>query len=271
MSVARVYRITLEYDGREFAGWQRQAQGERTVQGCLEASLSELVGETVLAMGSGRTDAGVHALGQVASARFATQLDPPTLQRALNARLPRDIAALSVALAPPGFDARRWATGKLYRYSIWNGRERSPLRAARFHFVPMPLDLPAMRQAAAALVGEHDFAAFQAVGSNVASSIRRLDRLELAGESGGEIQLEAAASGFLRHMVRNLAGTLIEVGQGRRRADSLRSLLASRDRSRAGPTAPPQGLALVRVVYPAELLHPPELGLSDDFALESGA
>lgn len=268
MSVRRVFRITLEYDGGDFAGWQRQAQDERTVQGCLEVALSEIAGESVSAIGSGRTDAGVHALGQVASAVLATRLAPATLQRALNARLPRDMAAIDVAAAPAGFDARRCATGKLYRYSIWNGRVRSPLRASRFHFVPTLLDLAAMREAAAALVGEHDFAAFQAAGSSVQSSVRRLDRLALEGEPGGEIHFEAQGSGFLRHMVRNLAGTLIEVGQGRRQASSLPDLLASCDRARAGPTAPPQGLALIRVEYPHELLRDP--GAPDDFALESG-
>jgi tRNA pseudouridine38-40 synthase len=269
MSARRCFRITLEYDGSEFAGWQRQAQGERTVQGCLEQALGEIAGAPVTVTGSGRTDAGVHALGQVASAQLETRLGPETLGRVLNARLPRDVAVLSVALAPAGFDARRWATGKLYRYSIWNGRERSPLRARRFCHLPTPLDLAAMRAAAASLVGEHDFAAFQAAGSSATTSRRRLDRLAVEGARGGEISLEASASGFLRHMVRNLAGTLIEVGQGRRAADSMAELLASRDRSSAGPTAPALGLTLVRVDYPQVVVD--AAAGADDFALESGA
>ena len=247
----RVFRITLEYDGSEFAGWQRQARGEQTVQGCLERALAQIAGEPVTVTGSGRTDAGVHAHAQVVSARIPTALEPAVLCRALNAKLPAGVAVLDVALAPPGFDARRSALRKLYRYSIWNGRERSPLRARRFAYVPKPLDLSAMREAAAALVGEHDFRAFQAAGSSVTSTVRRLERLDVQGESGGEIEIEAQGTGFLRHMVRNLAGTLIEVGQGRRQAQSMPGLLASCDRSRAGPTAPPQGLALMRVEYPA--------------------
>jgi tRNA pseudouridine38-40 synthase len=246
-----VFRITLEYDGTEFAGWQRQAQGERTVQACLEVALAEVVGEAVSVRGSGRTDAGVHALGQVASVLLETRLGPDELGRALNSKLPGDMAVVGLTLAPDDFDALSSATGKLYRYSIWNGPERSPLRARRFAFVPAPLDLAAMQEAAVGLVGEHDFAAFQAAGSNVQTTTRQLVRLDVSGEQGGEIHLEAQASGFLRHMVRNLAGTLIEVGQGRRAADSMGALLGSRDRSQAGPTAPAQGLALVRVEYPA--------------------
>ena len=145
MSEQRVFRLTLEYDGGDFAGWQRQAGQERTVQGCLEAAIGEIAGEDVAVTGSGRTDAGVHALGQVASAAITTRLDPGTLQRALNARLPRDMTITAVAVAAANFDARRCATSKLYRYSIWNGRVNSPLRARRFHLVPMPLDLAAMR------------------------------------------------------------------------------------------------------------------------------
>lgn len=259
------FRFTLEYDGSGFAGWQRQGQGERTVQATFEAALSELSATPVQVMGSGRTDTGVHAYGQVASANFETPLDPETLRRALNAKLPKDAAVREVAVAPDAFDARRSAMGKLYRYSIWNGRERSPLRAARFAFFPVPprreeghLDLAAMRVAAEALVGEHDFAAFQGTGSDVRTTTRLLSRLEVLtegeGPEGREIAIEAYATGFLRHMVRNLAGTLIEVGQGRREAASMAALLASKDRSQAGPTAPAHGLALVRVDYPAQAL-----------------
>jgi len=264
----RVFRITLEYDGTDFAGWQRQAQGERTVQASLEAALAEILGAPVSVRGSGRTDAGVHALGQVASVALETRLGPDDLARALNAKLPRDIAVLGVAVALDDFDARKSAIAKLYRYQIWNGSQRSPLRARRFAFVPVPLDLAAMRQAAADLVGERDFAAFQAAGSSVETTTRRLELLDVAGAAGGEVRLEARATGFLRHMVRNLAGTLIEVGQGRRAADSMGALLASRDRARAGPTAPAQGLVLVRVDYPAE----PQAAAAapDDSALESG-
>lgn len=259
------FRFTLEYDGSDFAGWQRQAQGERTVQATFEAALSELSQSPVQVIGSGRTDTGVHAFSQVASANFETLLDAGTLRRALNAKLPGDIAVREVARVPDSFDARRSASGKLYRYSIWNGRERSPLRASRFAFFPVPprrkdghLNLAAMRVAAAALVGEHDFASFQATGTDVRTTQRLMSRLDVLtateGPEGREIHIEAYATGFLRHMVRNLAGTLIEVGQGRREAASMAALLASKDRSQAGPTAPAHGLALVRVDYPAQAL-----------------
>ncbi|MEZ4218439.1 MAG: tRNA pseudouridine(38-40) synthase TruA [Myxococcota bacterium] len=252
------FRFTLEYDGARFAGWQRQGQGERTVQEELERALAELAGgRRVEAMGSGRTDAGVHALAQVASAWLDTALDPATLQRALNAKLPADVAVLAVEQVADDFDARRDALAKLYRYAIWNAPQRSPLRAARAHWVPTGadgrgLDVEAMREAAAQLVGERDFAAFCAAGSSVATTVRRLLRLDVVARArpeGREIEIEAEGAGFLRHMVRNLAGTLVEVGQGRRAAGSMPALLASRDRGAAGPTAPACGLALVAVRY----------------------
>lgn len=255
------FRFTLEYDGAGFAGWQRQAQGERTVQACLEDALAELAsgprGERIEVTGSGRTDAGVHAHAQVASAWLETAHDEATLLRALNAKLPPDVAVLEVARAHDDFDARRCALSKLYRYSIWNAPQRSPLRAPRSFFVAIgeygrALDLDAMREAARALEGEHDFAAFRAAGSSPTTSVRRLLRLDVLASDepfGRAIEIEAEGTGFLRHMVRNLAGTLVEVGQGRRSPGSMAELLASRDRARAGPTAPACGLALVAVRY----------------------
>lgn len=263
----RTYRLTLEYDGAGFAGWQRQPRGERTVQGVVEQALGDLVGVPVPIMGSGRTDAGVHAHAQVASARFATRLEPPTLTRALNARLPRDTVLRDVGIAPDGFDARRCATAKTYRYSIWNGAVRSPLREARQAHVAARLDLAAMREAAAVLIGEHDFAAFRAAGSEVETSVRTLFSLVIDGAAGGEVTLEVRGSGFLRHMVRNLAGTLVEVGHGRRNPAALGALLASRDRRQAGPTAAAHGLALVGVEYPERWA--PLAPSGDDSALES--
>jgi len=251
MATPRTFCLTLEYDGTGFAGWQRQAQGERTVQACLETALADLAGASVRVSGSGRTDAGVHALAQVASVVLTTRLEPGELQRALNARLPADLGVRDVVVAPEDFDARYSASGKHYRYAIWNGPARSPLRARRFAFVPGALDLGAMREGAAPLVGEHDFACFQAAGSGITQTVRELREVRVAGEPLGEIQLDVEGSGFLRHMVRNLAGTLIEVGQGRRLPGDMTDLLATRDRSRAGPTAPAHGLTLVSVAYPA--------------------
>jgi tRNA pseudouridine38-40 synthase len=243
------FRLVLEYDGTEFAGWQSQAQGERTVQGTLAAALAEIAGAPVRVTGAGRTDAGVHAEGQVAAATFETRLDPATLQRAVNAHLPRDVAVVDCLPARDGFDPRREATGKLYRYALWNAPSPSPLRRRRFHHVPAALDVAAMKEGAAHLLGRHDFASFQAAGSPVTETVRTLHRLELAGSAGAELLLSFEGDGFLRHMVRNLVGTLLEIGLGRRPAGSLPALVLARDRTQAGPTAPARGLTLVRVDY----------------------
>jgi tRNA pseudouridine38-40 synthase len=257
--VSPTFRLVLEYDGAQFAGWQAQAGGARTVQGALEAALQQLTGAPVAVVGASRTDAGVHAEGQVASMSLGTRLDPAALVRALNALLPEDVAVRDVALAPEGFHARRDARSKLYRYAIWNGTERSPLRGRRFYAVRRPLDLGAMRTAAAALVGTHDWSAFQVRGSEwraegaaqgrPRSAVRQVMRLSVLGFGGGEVFAEVEGEGFLRQMVRTLVGTLIEVGRGRRDPSSMPALLECRDRAAAGPTAPAHGLTLVRVDY----------------------
>lgn len=244
-----VLRLTLEYDGTEFEGWQSQGPGHRTVQDVLEAALEQVTGRRCPVAAAGRTDAGVHAEGQVASCAPDTELDARDLGRALNGVLPPDLAVVEAAEAPPGFHAQRDARSKLYRYALWNGPVRSPLRE-RIHWgLRTPLDVAAMRVAAAPLLGTHDFAAFQSAGGGVRTSVRTLTRLDVEGAAGGEIRLWVAGTGFLRHMVRALAGTLVEVGRGRRPADDLPAVLASRDRARAGPTAPARGLTLVRVDY----------------------
>jgi tRNA pseudouridine38-40 synthase len=243
------FRLVLEYDGTDFAGWQVQAGEQRTVQGCLQAALSRVTGQSPRVTGSGRTDAGVHARGQVASVALETRLDAGALLRALNGVLPADVAVVEAAEAPAGFDARRDACSKLYVYSIWNAPHPSPLRARTHCWVPSALDLDAMAVAARAFSGRHDFSSFQAAGSDVKTTVRTISRLEVKGESRGDIAIEVVGDGFLRHMVRNLAGTLIEVGRGRRAPDSMAAVLAARDRRRAGPTAPARGLALIRVGY----------------------
>lgn len=243
------FRLTLEYDGAGFAGWQVQPGGTRTVQGVLAAALERIAGHPCRPAGASRTDAGVHAEGQLASIELETGLDAGRLLRALNGVLPPDLAVVEAALAPPGFHARRAARSKLYRYRIWNGECRSPLRAAHSHRVFTPLDLPALRRAASHLLGRHDFRSFQAARAAPGSTVRTLHRVDVEGETRGEVRLWVEGDAFLRHMVRILAGTLVEAGIGRRDPDDLPALLAARDRSRAGPTAPARGLCLVRVGF----------------------
>ncbi len=243
------FRLVLEYDGTDFAGWQTQRAGERTVQDAPAAALEHVTGQRCAVMGAGRTDAGVHAEGQVASVRVDTHLDAPTLLRALNAALPRDVAVRDAAVVPDAFHARRDARVKLYAYRVWNAPVRSPLRERRALWVPVALDVAAMRAAAESLVGTHDFASFRATGSPVRSTVRCLTRAAIEGEAGGALCCAFEGPGFLRHMVRNLVGTLLEVGRGRRPPAWIPALLAARDRSQAGPTAPPHGLTLVHVGY----------------------
>ena len=212
------FRLLLEYDGTEFEGWQVQPEGHRTVQGTLLSALGELARGPVRLMGAGRTDAGVHAEGQVASAALDTSLDAATLVRALNAKLPTDLAVVEAWPARADFDARRDSRGKLYRYEVWNSPVPAPLRRRRTHHVREPIDLPAVRRAAEPLLGTHDFACFKAAGSAVRTTVRTLRRLDVIGETGGTIRLELEGDGFLRHMVRNIAGTLLEVGRHRREA-----------------------------------------------------
>lgn len=243
------YRVTVEYDGRDFEGWQLQPGGHRTVQGALHEAVARVTGEAARVVGAGRTDSGVHAEGQVASLSLARDLEPLRLRRGLNGVLPRDVAVVACERAADGFHARYDARSKLYAYRIWNGPSPSPLREARAQHVRTLLDLGAMRRAADELAGTHDFAAFQAAGSQVRSSVRTLHRLDVTGEAGAEVELRVEGNGFLRHMVRILAGTLVEVGLSRRAPTSMPVLLAGRERAAAGRTAPACALVLVRVNY----------------------
>lgn len=243
------FRLTLEYDGTDFEGWQSQPEGHRTVQDTLEAAICRVTGCRVRVIGAGRTDAGVHAEGQVAGAEFETSLSCEELRRALNAVLPGDLAVVGLEEAQDGFHARYDARAKLYRYRIWNGRWRSPLRDRRAHWVRLPLDLEAMGRAARHFEGRHDFASLQAAGSSVRDSVRVLQRVAIAGDPGGEICIEVQGSGFLRHMVRNLVGVLLEAGLGRLAPEAVPALLAARDRGTGVPTAPARGLTLVWVDY----------------------
>jgi tRNA pseudouridine38-40 synthase len=243
----RNLRITLAYDGTRFVGWQRQAAGE-SIQGLLEDALARLEGGAVTAHGAGRTDAGVHALAQVASARVTFAYDAATVTRALNAALPPDIRVTSVEDAAADFHARFSARSKSYRYQVANVAVASPFTRAYAWHVPEPLDRAAMRDAAATLGGTHDFAAFQSSGTDVQTTVRTLTRSEWI-EDGGLLVYEVEGDGFLRHMVRAMVGTLVEVGRGSRRAGQVASLLTGAKRAQAGPTAPPHGLLLARVEY----------------------
>lgn len=242
------FRLLLEYDGTDFEGWQVQGT-RRTVQGCLLAALETIAGVPVSLTGSGRTDSGVHAEGQVANACLETRLDAPTLQRALNGNLPDDVAVLGVDVVADDFDARRHARSKHYCYRIWNDPVRSPLRARRAWWIRGSLDLEAIRKAAPFLVGRHDFASFQAAGSEVQTTVRSLTRVDVSGAPGDEIIFDFEGNGFLRYMIRNLVGTLADVGRGARAADEMFAILERRDRAAAGATAPAHGLTLVSVAY----------------------
>ncbi len=243
----RVLKVTLQYDGTDYVGWQRQAEGV-SIQGLIEDALRPIEGRDVSVQGAGRTDAGVHALAQVASFRLASPIDTQALARALNAVLPPDVRVLGVEGAPPGFHARFSATGKVYEYRIVNGPVASPfIRRYVWHVVPK-LDLDAMRDASTGLVGKHDFAAFQGTGTSVPSTERTVRRLELQRRED-LLVMEIEGDGFLRHMVRTIAGTLVDIGLGRRRAGDIQRILDSRDRACAGSTGPACGLFLTRVLY----------------------
>jgi tRNA pseudouridine38-40 synthase len=243
----RNLKLTLAYDGSRFVGWQKQASGE-SIQGLLEDALSKLEGAPVVAHGAGRTDAGVHAEGQVASAQVSFSHDAATVQRALNARLPPEIRVVAAEDVSPEFHARFSARSKSYRYQIANSAVVSPfLRAYAWH-VPERLDTAAMRTAAVAFVGTHDFASFQSTGSDASTTVRTLTRSELH-QRGDLLAYEVDGDGFLRHMVRAIVGTLAEIGRGCRRPDDIGALLEGRSRAEAGATAPAQGLTLVKVEY----------------------
>ncbi|HSD51852.1 MAG TPA: tRNA pseudouridine(38-40) synthase TruA [Candidatus Methylomirabilis sp.] len=241
------FKLILEYEGTAYHGWQVQP-GLRTIQGLLQDTLAQIVGAPVQVTGAGRTDAGVHAHGQVASFQAESRLDSPTLRRALNASLPRDIVVRCAEEAPPGFDARRSAQSRMYRYSILCRDHPSAFLGRHSLYVPHPLDIGAMARAAEIVIGTHDFSAFRAGTCTAATPVRTV--LQAAWRQDGDLwHFEITANAFLQHMVRILVGTLLEVGRGKHRPSHVADVLAVRDRRRAGKTAPPHGLCLVEVHY----------------------
>ena len=244
----RTLKLTLAYDGTDFAGWQRQINAI-TIQQVVEEAFAHFTdGEPPTVSGAGRTDAGVHALGQVASVNVDFDHSASAVMRALNVRLPGAIRVIGAIDAPTGFHARFHAKGKVYRYRISRSPVASPFDRMYSWHVPWALDLDAMRAAASELAGRHDFASFQASGTTITATTRNLERLDLI-ESGSELHVIAEGEGFLRHMVRIMTGTLVEIGSGQRAAGSMPAVLAARSRDAAGKTAPPSGLTLVAVRY----------------------
>ncbi len=244
----KTYKLTLCYEGARYRGWQKQGNTGQTLQEKLEGLLSRVLSQPVELAGSGRTDAGVHARKQVCSFRAETSLSCGELLAALRQYLPEDIGALALEEAPERFHARLSCTGKTYCYRIWNSATPCVFERRWVYVRPEALDLSAMERAAALLCGEHDFSAFCANRRMKKSAVRSLRRIELRRE-GEELRLYFTGDGFLYNMVRILTGTLLEVGLGERRAEEMPDVLSSRDRSRAGFTAPAQGLTLWDVEY----------------------
>jgi tRNA pseudouridine38-40 synthase len=243
----RTLKLTLAYDGTDYVGWQRQTNGI-SVQQLVEDAFVPLTGTAPTVAGASRTDAGVHALGQVASVTLDVEYSASAIQRALNIRLPPDIRVVGSVDASPGFHARSHAKGKTYKYRMATTPVMSPFDRRYVWHAPEPRDLDAMRRGASAFLGRHDFASFQARGSSILDTTRTITRFDLV-ERPGELVFDIEGDGFLRHMVRAMVGTLAEVGTGLRTPDSIASMIAARDRRSAGPTAPAAGLTLVSVKY----------------------
>ena len=242
------YKLMIEYDGAPFVGWQTQSNGV-SVQTVLEAAIAAFCGETVTIQGAGRTDAGVHALGQVAHVDLARDWDPDTVRDALTAQLrPHPVAVVAAEIVAQSFDARFSATKRHYLYRIVNRRADLTLDRGRAWRVPRPLDAGAMHAAAQRLVGKYDFTTFRHAECQAKSPVKTLDRLDVTRD-GEEVRIVTAARSFLHTQVRSMAGSLVAVGEGRWSADDLSAALAARDRAACAQVAPPEGLYLVRVDY----------------------
>ena len=242
--------MILQYEGTRYNGWQRQGNTDKTIQGKLETLLERLPGEAAEVQGSGRTDAGVHAAGQCASFRLKNPWEPKALMEELNRYLPADIGVLKVEEAPERFHSRLNAQGKIYRYQIWMEGKADVFSHRFFYSLGKPLDLDAMEQAAGLLEGEHDFKSFCANRGMKKSTVRRLYWIDLRTVCQGRaLRIDFCGNGFLQQMVRILAGTLIEVGLGKRQPQKMEAILEAKDRRAAGFTAPARGLTLMEVFY----------------------
>ena len=252
--MSRSFKLTIAYDGTEFAGWQVQP-GKPTIQGSLQDAFVALTGQKVQVVGSGRTDSGVHAIAQVASCHLHWRDEATRLVRALNCHLPDTIAVTDAEDAKPGFHAIRDSIKKRYRYQLQVGGVRDPFEHRYRWHLHRPLNLKAMRDAASHIVGRHDFRSFQAAGSDRKTTVREVTVCDIREEQqsrcqGIHLAIEVEADGFLYNMVRNIVGTLVEIGRGKQPAKWVEAVLAARDRDLAGPTAPSHGLFLASVTYP---------------------
>ncbi|MFM8441231.1 MAG: tRNA pseudouridine(38-40) synthase TruA [Acidobacteriota bacterium] len=247
------FRLLIQYDGTDFHGWQVQ-ESERTVQGELTRAVSIIEGEEVFVCGSGRTDAGVHAEGQVANIKISREIGPDKLKSALNGNLPFDVRILAVDAVDDSFHSRFSAIGKTYRYRVVNSSVMSPLFSRFASLEYRELNLEKMIEGALAFVGQHDWTAFSAAQSDSEDKVRTVSKFSVTSHfseiaNGNVFEFEVTGDGFLRYMVRAMVGTLLEVGRGERSAVSIAEAIQSRDRSLSGPTAPASGLTLVRVYY----------------------
>jgi len=244
-------RLTISYDGTGYSGWQSQPDGN-TLQDKLESAIGKISGESLRVTASGRTDAGVHAYGQVVNFHTGKDIPPHEWMGGLNHFLPEGMRVIKADEADDDFSARHSARGKVYRYILLNVSPPSPLMRYRAWQVGYKLEIGAMRDAANSLIGEHDFSSFRAAGCSANHPVRTLRRLDIEDEPyerGTRITFTLEADAFLRHMVRNIVGTLVEIGRGRFGAEDAARILEARDRTLSGPTAPPQGLYLVEVYY----------------------
>lgn len=241
------FKLTIEYDGTDYHGWQVQP-GMTTIQGTLQKAVKRIVGKGVHVMGAGRTDSGVHALGQVASLQAEFSHPPDTLRRALTSILPPDIVVTAVEEMDNDFHAQRWAKWKRYRYTLLTRPYPSAIERRYTLFVPRPLQIESMAEAARVLIGTHDFSSFQAAHGSVESPVRTVLVAEFRQE-GDHLSFEIVAGGFLRHMIRIIMGTLLDVGRGRLRPEDLKAILEGKDRTHASKTISPHALCLLEVGY----------------------